>query len=299
VRHLGGRLAVRIDATEVDVGAADGSAPEVVAAVGESLRISWQGQGEAPTVDLLTQIGRVLDVACYEQETERRRHRERVGQLFSLVADNLADVAAVLPHLEAAGLGGGALTVSAWPAGTGQLLETAMPAALVAEAPHTAFAVTRGTAEVEDAARRLALACGHGSAVSLSHLARGIAEARACLELARRRGRLVGPLELTSLDGLLEQQPPGRLDPFVAQLVRPLVEHDLRHRGQLLDTLRSFVRTEGSLQQTARVHYLHVNTVRHRLGRVQALTGRDPLAFDDRVALAIALWAFDRRTWTR
>ncbi len=299
VHDLGGRLAARIEATHLDVGTAPAAAPGMRVNVREDVEISWHGTAEPPTVDLLTQIGRVLDVACDEHETERRRHRERVGQLFSLVADSLADVAALLPSLEQAGLTDGELTVSAWPAGTGQLLAGELPSALIAEAPDAAFVITRGTAEVEQVAQRLALACGHGSSVSLSHLARAIAEARACLELARRRGRLVGPLELTSLDGLLEQQPPGRLDPFVAQLVRPLHEHDLRHRGQLLDTLRTFVRVEGSLQATARAHYLHVNTVRHRLGRVQALTGRDPLAFDDRIALAIALWAYERRTWTR
>jgi len=36
--------------------------------------------------------------------------------------------------------------------------------------------------------------------------------------------------------------------------------------------------------------------VRHRLARVHELTGRNPLVFADRVALAIALWTLDRRT---
>lgn len=295
---LGGSLHVHIDGTVVEAGSGDGN--RVEATLGESVVVRWEGAGEPPGVDLLTQIGRVLDVASYEHETERRRQRERIGQLFGLVADALADVSALLPTLEHAGLGAGDLMVSAWPAGTGQLLAARLPEALIAEAPDAAFAVARDPGAVRAAAENLALACGYGSSVLVSDLARSIAEARACLALARRYGRVVGPHELTSLEGLLEQQPRNRLDPFVSQLVLPLAEHDRRHRGQLLDTLRTFLRLDGSLQETARSLYLHVNTVRHRFGRIRDLTGRDPLVFDDRVALAIALWAFDRnarRAW--
>ena len=76
----------------------------------------------------------------------------------------------------------------------------------------------------------------------------------------------------------------------------PLVASDRRLGTHHLETLRAFLRCDGSLQRTARQQYLHVNTVRHRLARVHHLTGRNPLVFADRVALAIALWALDRRT---
>lgn len=39
--------------------------------------------------------------------------------------------------------------------------------------------------------------------------------------------------------------------------------------------------------------FLHVNSLRHRLTRVEELTGCNPLAFSDRVALAVALAAWD------
>lgn len=34
--------------------------------------------------------------------------------------------------------------------------------------------------------------------------------------------------------------------------------------------------------------------MRHRLGRIHAITRRNPLRDDDRFALAVALWAADR-----
>jgi DNA-binding PucR family transcriptional regulator len=104
-------------------------------------------------------------------------------------------------------------------------------------------------------------------------------------------GGCVGPEGLTSLEGLLAQQPPERLQPFVDQLLEPLLGSDRRRRTDYVTTLATFLERDGSLTATARVHFLHVNTVRHRLERIKELTGRDPLVFNDRVAFAIAMWS--------
>ena len=60
-------------------------------------------------------------------------------------------------------------------------------------------------------------------------------------------------------------------------------------------TLRSYFDNNGSLVDTARAEFLHVNTVRHRLERIRELTGRDPFDLHDRIDLVIALWAHDHR----
>jgi purine catabolism regulator len=166
---------------------------------------------------------------------------------------------------------------------------------VVGEAPGVTLVLTTTAAEVTPVAETLALPCGYGSAVAQAQLAQGVSQARAALELALAQGGTVGPEGLTTLEGLLEQQPPGRLEPFIDQLMAPLLASDHRHGTHHVQTLRAFLRCDGSLQRTAREQYLHVNTVRHRLSRVQELTGRNPLQFDERVALAIALWAMDRR----
>jgi purine catabolism regulator len=59
-------------------------------------------------------------------------------------------------------------------------------------------------------------------------------------------------------------------------------------------TLRSFLNHGGSLQATADAEFLHVNTVRHRLGRVSRVVGRNPLEPSDRVDFGIAIWASDK-----
>ena len=45
---------------------------------------------------------------------------------------------------------------------------------------------------------------------------------------------------------------------------------------------------------TARTLFLHTNTVRHRLARINQITGRNPLNFDDQAAFTIGLRAMDR-----
>jgi DNA-binding PucR family transcriptional regulator len=170
-----------------------------------------------------------------------------------------------------------------------------LPGAVVGAGPDVTLAVTSDPAAIAPVAAALALPCGYGSAVPLASLARGVSEARAAFELALGRGGVIGPTGLTSLEGLLEQQPVGRLDPFVDELMAPLVALDRSSGAQHVRTLRAFLRHDGSLQRTADELYLHVNTVRHRLARIHRLTGRNPLTFVDRVALAIALWALDRR----
>ncbi|WP_341952756.1 PucR family transcriptional regulator [Salinibacterium sp. TMP30] len=297
---MGGALAFEVANTATEPPTAvsgasfdDGTEPTSVTTAEGNL-LAWRGQSTPPDADLLRQIGRILEIARHEKADHDKQDRQRIGQLFALVAEGLADSAALMPELQKAGLIGKSLTISAWPAETAQLLSAHLPGTLIADAPEATFVVTTSPESVYNTANDLGLVSGHGSPVDVSQIARGIGEARATLRLARRHGKVAGPESLTSLTGLLEQQPPVRLLPFIDQLIRPLLEHDARRGTQLLATLRTFIEKQGSLQATAADQYLHVNTVRHRLGRIAAVVGRNPLEDNDRASLAIALWAFDR-----
>lgn len=288
--RFGGRLTVSISDFAYSSGAAAEGSPERGAST-EDATIVWTGDNEPPPAEVLAQVCRILELAWHEKETERVRQRERFGHLLSLVGDRMAGAAALLPYLQSAGLAEREMVVSAWPPHTAQVLAQAMPEALIGEASDVCFLIAVDEAVIVRLAHDLVLACGYGNAVGAAALGSGIAEARAALELARRHGRVVGPHQLTTLDGLLEQQPPRLLAPFVEQLIRPLTDHDERHRGDLEITLRRFLEQDGNLTRTANALFVHVNTVRHRLARVRELTGRDALQFADRAALTIALWA--------
>lgn len=313
-RHVGGRLELRLDGRTVAVAGAEPTPDDqsmddlsmedlstgdvwtttARARVGGG-ELVWTGLHERPDPTLVEQLSHVVEVALSERDVEAALERERIGQLLILVQERLLNPTALAPFLEQAGLGTADIVVSCWPGGAAGLLTRRLEPALIGEAPGISLAVTQRTQPVTAAARELGLACGYGSPVALGQLSQGVAQARATLELASSQGGVVGPSGLLSLEGLLEQQPAARLEPFVDQLVAPLLASDTDRGTEHMATLRSFLATNGSLQATAREQYLHVNTVRHRLARIRDLTGRDPLVFADRVALAIALWAYDRR----
>lgn len=50
-------------------------------------------------------------------------------------------------------------------------------------------------------------------------------------------------------------------------------EYDRKYRSNLLETLRVYVQNEGSIAQTAKALFLHVNTVRYRLDKLKELLG--------------------------
>lgn len=57
----------------------------------------------------------------------------------------------------------------------------------------------------------------------------------------------------------------------------------------LLETLKAFFDNNLSILKTAKVIYVHRNTLLYRLRRVKEITGLDPKKFDDAVQLRIAL----------
>ena len=73
------------------------------------------------------------------------------------------------------------------------------------------------------------------------------------------------------------------------RLLGPLREYDDRHNAQLVGTLRSFLDCDGSWAACASLMYVHVNTVRYRIRRIEELTGRDLSRLDDQVDFFLAL----------
>jgi DNA-binding PucR family transcriptional regulator len=92
-----------------------------------------------------------------------------------------------------------------------------------------------------------------------------------------------------SHERLLASVPTPVLRSFTERLLGPLAEYDARHNAELLPTLRSFLACDGSWSACASRMYVHVNTVRYRIGRIEALTGRDLSALPDRVDFFLAL----------
>jgi hypothetical protein len=135
-----------------------------------------------------------------------------------------------------------------------------------------------------------------GSAAALADAVREASGVRraATLRAAAGAGQAAGvyvatSAEVDSHELLLASVPTPVLRSFRERLLGPLTEYDARHNAELLPTLRSFLACDGSWSACASRMYVHVNTVRYRIGRIEAITGRDLSALSDRVDFFLAL----------
>jgi DNA-binding PucR family transcriptional regulator len=90
---------------------------------------------------------------------------------------------------------------------------------------------------------------------------------------------------------LLALQDQDVLDAFRESLLAPLEDYDSSTGGALVETVRAFLEAGGRWQETAARLHVHVNTLRNRLERVEALSGRRLDSTPDRVDLWLALQA--------
>jgi len=143
-----------------------------------------------------------------------------------------------------------------------------------------------------------ALAREEGLVVGLSDAARGAASARRRMREAAdaaRIGRsLAGDGGAVSYEQLgayrylvhleLDEAPHDRY----RQCVEELIEYDRRRGARLVETLERFLADRGGVTASARALYVHPNTVRQRLQRIEQVTGLD-LGSEDLLSLELAL----------
>jgi DNA-binding PucR family transcriptional regulator len=262
----------------------------------------WRGRADTdvpPDEHALSHLAQVLDVRRHEVDVEKAHDRVDSGRLLRLVVSGRADLDTLDELLRKFGLDSGTITPVCFPRAAATLMARHLEDSLLTEMTwdddtEVAIVLVADPQEARDIALAHRLPCGIGSSVDAPGLRHAVPESVAALSLAERWGRPATGADLTTFEGLLEQQPSDRLLPFVQTLVLPLVEHDRQHGTHLVATLRAYLAGEGGVNATARELFLHPNSLRHRLARIAELTGRNPLDFDDRVALAVGLWAWDR-----
>jgi MEDS: MEthanogen/methylotroph, DcmR Sensory domain/PucR C-terminal helix-turn-helix domain/GGDEF-like domain len=167
---------------------------------------------------------------------------------------------------------------------------------LVASQPgEVAFVVDAATVdeppieELTRAGRTIGLGRVHTGAQGA---ARSYAEARRAADFADRLGLPVLRHEDLGLFSLLaEGGDTGAMADFVAEWLGPLLAHDERRSQKLLPTLAAYLDAGAAQQATADALGVHVSTLKYRLGRIEAVTGRDLSAPDVRFQLQVALAA--------
>ncbi|MCW3001300.1 MAG: regulatory protein [Conexibacter sp.] len=268
----------------------------------------WSVNEETAVQQALTALS--VDVA--HREALRQTHRRFAAELFDLAREAEAEGPAIARRLRGLGLepDGGLVAIMCdrpdadeWLGPFEHALGAAGLRAVATVRGGRLFAVAERDprAPADRLVATLAEAMGPDSAVGfgsvVTHctlLDASVADARRACRLARlrqddHRGASAG--ELTSHAGLLAQQDPDVLEHFCRELLDPLAEHDAARGSQLLETLEAFLRAGGRWTPTAQQLHVHVNTLRHRLARVELLTGRSLENPDDRVDFHLALRA--------
>lgn len=115
------------------------------------------------------------------------------------------------------------------------------------------------------------------------------AEARRALEVGRWRspGEVV-VFERMGLDRLLASVSDLELSAFRDTMIEPLAAYDRAHRSSLIATLEAYVATRNAAEAARRL-YVHYNTVRSRLARIEELIGPFLADGERLTALAVAL----------
>jgi sugar diacid utilization regulator len=118
--------------------------------------------------------------------------------------------------------------------------------------------------------------------------------ARDSVELMLKLGRcgtVVAASELGPYGLLLRVSSRDELESFAQRTLRPLVEHDRAHGGELFSTLRAYLDEDRVQRRVAARCFIHVNTVVYRVRRIEELLGIDlddpATVFDITLALRI------------
>lgn len=247
-------------------------------------------------------------VSLLSLELERRhllgadRRRERAGALRRILAPGVTPAQAA--HLLAlAGLPSRVRALAVGP-GAGDSAEVAADLALalpgglvrVHEGLVEALAVEQVDATALLGRFARGLPAGVGPVVS-GHLASAsVREARSAVAASRRSGRVVESAELASVGLLLSLADDGVLGGFADAVLLPLERAD--RTGALVQTLATWLELGGSAEETAQRLGVHRHTVRNRLDRAEALTGRSLAEPATRYELWLALQARNGRPAT-
>jgi sugar diacid utilization regulator len=169
--------------------------------------------------------------------------------------------------------------------------------------PDRVRALVRPPVTWDDAVQKLRSACEPlgregGLVVGLSEVGQGASGARRRIREAADAARIGG--SLVAEGGAISYEQLGAYRYLVhleldeaprdrhSQSVEKLIEYDRRGNASLVDTLERYLADRGKIAATARALFVHPNTVRQRLDRIERVAALD-LKSEDLLSLELAL----------
>ncbi len=128
------------------------------------------------------------------------------------------------------------------------------------------------------------------TAKALTDLHQCFQEAKIALELGKAFG--LGKVNYFEKMGFLKfifTAPAQELQEFKERVLGKIIAHDLELETDLLDTLKVYIEQQGQIANTAKTLFIHENTLRYRLKKIEQLINLDLSRIEHLVNIYIAL----------
>lgn len=152
--------------------------------------------------------------------------------------------------------------------------------------------ILRGCANVIGRNAEIEMSIGIGSpAAGLDGLVLSHEEASRALGVLRALGREGQDLSFADAGtyAILAATDVDDRDTLLERYFHPLLAYDRAHGSDLVDTLEMYFAQIGNVQKTAEAMFVHISTVRYRLGRIEEILGLSLKDESDRFALQLAM----------
>lgn len=85
----------------------------------------------------------------------------------------------------------------------------------------------------------------------------------------------------------------NKLEEFIMDYLKPVIEYDRTHRGEMMQTLKTFLACNGSKQETAAQLFIVRQTLYNRLEKLDEMLGADFMSPGKRLAIEFAIAAYE------
>ncbi|WP_072690393.1 PucR family transcriptional regulator [Rhodococcus marinonascens] len=268
--------------------------------------------GRLPVNDrpLLQHLGGLIALELEHDAAQRDRLRDSGQDLLAGLLDETITVAAVWPELRHRGMTN-AVVLACWSTSDGNALDhkaihrqvflQQYAPLLLPRSAMLIGLVPRDLELMEAMTAKLAPNCAVGVSTALtanSNVAEAVRQAQLAVARAHEQARTmniygedyddVGFLP-RSLEATRRQ---------VRDILGPLIVHDRTHEGNLVDSVKVFLRNDGAWRKSAEELKIHRQTLVYRLRRVEQLTGLKPTSTEGSAMLWLALSGAERSKLT-
>lgn len=125
---------------------------------------------------------------------------------------------------------------------------------------------------------------------SITDLGKSFQEAKTALELSRflERDQHITCFEDLGIIRLLANISYQQLEDYYKEYLTALIDYDLKNKTNFEETLQIYFQKNGDINDTAEKLFLHPNTLRYRLKKIEEITNSDLQKLEDQINLSIA-----------